>query len=233
MRLGVFEQIRAGAWGGDEFRAALSAGELPEYHGGELGSIFDQVGGECPFHQESLVEHISSVIDISIGLADRNELGDDERTTLVTAATWHDVGKMVDRMWKTRHVCVTCGRPHGQPGDCRTDGCGGPLESRLVVGYHGHAQSGASLWMWGNISDRLGVPEPMRGHVRELILRHSDVHSAIVKGRPEGDPLAVLLSWADEQAKVYPPYGDPVRKLSNFPGAYRNARRRQRLIPQK
>lgn len=42
--------------------AALHAGELPEYHGGELGSIFEQKAGECPHHTESLVEHISMVI---------------------------------------------------------------------------------------------------------------------------------------------------------------------------
>ena len=212
--------------------SALHAGELPEYHGGELGSIFEQKAGECPHHTESLVEHISMVIDHTISLASRFELERYQRITLVVAATWHDVGKMVDRMYKTRYVCPACGRSHHDkppPEECRTGGCAGVPESRLVVGYHGHAPTGASLWMMGNIGARLGIREPMLDHVRRLIRFHSDAHDRIISKRGvERDPLGVLLSWADELGKVNAPYVDIVSRLEPFPGAYEMAVQRRR-----
>lgn len=209
--------------------AALHAGELPEYHGGELGSIFEQKAGECPHHTESLVEHITMVIDHSITLASRFELERYQRITLVTAATWHDVGKMVDRMYKERHICAICGRSHGQFGACRTEGCPGPLETKMVVGYHGHATTGASLWMMGNIGTRLGIREPMLDHVRRLIRFHSDAHERIISGRGvERDHLGVLLSWADELGKMNAPYVDIVSRLEPFPRAYELAVERRR-----
>jgi hypothetical protein len=206
------------------FREALSRGVLPEYHGGELGSIYDHAAGECPHHLEAFADHATWVIDRAVELAGRYELSDYRRMTLVTAATWHDVGKMVDRIWKERHVCPACGRSHGgdvNPGTCRTDGCDGIPETMLVVGYHGHAQTGSSMWMWGNIAARLGVHEPMRDHVRRLIRLHSDVHARLVKGRGlPRDPLAVLLSWADELGRSHAEHADVTTRLAVFPAAY-------------
>jgi hypothetical protein len=223
----IFEQIRDSSWDGRAFRAALESGDLPEYHGGELGSIFEHQAGECPHHLESLLDHVTWVIDRAAESASRFELDPRDRITLVTAATWHDVGKMSCRDWKTRYVCQVCGRSHHSMQDaCRTAGCPGVPEERQVVGYHGHADVGASLWMWGNISERLGVREPMRSHVRNLIARHSDVHERVMSGRVERDPVAVLLSWADELGKTNASYvGD---RTHQFLGAYERASRASR-----
>ena len=220
----IFEQIRDSKWDGKAFRVALEAGELPEYHGGELTSIFEHEAGECPHHMESLLDHVSGVIHYAVELARGNELGRYDRITLVTAATWHDVGKMVTRAWKARYVCPVCGRSHhSMPAACRTNGCPGVPEEREVVGYHEHQSAGASIWMWGNIADRLGVREPMRSHVHRLIACHSDAHERMMSGRFVGDPVAVLLSWADELGKVNAQYvGD---RTDPFPRAYERSRR--------
>ena len=163
-----------------------------------IGSIYDHLPGECPYHLESLLDHIGMSIDTSLDLIRRYEIVGYHRMALTCAATWHDVGKMVTRLPKDRWVCPRCGRSHSSEMPCKTWGCAGIPELRSVIGYHGHDVAGASAWMWGNISAREGIREPMRTHVGRLILFHSDVHGDIVWRRTNtSDRLAVLLSWAD------------------------------------
>lgn len=227
MEIGVFERISSGDWDGEAFRCALVDGMMPEFHGSSVvPSIFDHRPGECPHHLESLMEHVAMTIDVAIGLADRFEVHGERRLVLVTAATWHDVGKMVTRAPKDRWVCPACGRSHPADGACRTRGCSGVLEARSVIGYRGHAAAGASAWIWGNIAAREGVRDPVNRHVERMIRWHSDVQERIIgrTGRAE-DAMSVLLSWADEVAKVSPPYVEMVqeRPMWKFERAYRRA----------
>lgn len=227
MGIGVFEMIVNGEWDGDAFRRALVSGMMPEFHGSAVvPSIFEHLPGECPHHYESLVDHVATAIDVAIELADRFDVGGYRRVVLVTAATWHDVGKMVTRAPKDRWVCPACGRSHPAEGSCRTRGCDGVPVLRSVIGYHGHAAAGASGWLWGNVAAREGVPDPEKRHVERMIRWHSDVRDRII-GRPgrSEDAMSVLLSWADEVAKVSPPYVEMVqeRPMWKFERAYRRA----------
>lgn len=225
--IGVFERVVMGEWDGEAFRRALVDGMMPEFHGSSVvPSIFEHLPGECPHHLESLVDHVAGTIDVAIGLADRFGVHGDRRIILVTAATWHDLGKMVTRAPKDRWVCPACGRSHHAEGACGTRGCPGVPEARVVIGYHDHAKVGASGWMWGNVASREGIPWPMKRHVERLVRWHSDVHERIIgrMGRPE-EAMSVLLSWADEVSKVSPPYVEMVqeRPLWKFERAYRRA----------
>lgn len=204
----IYGRIRAGDWDGEAFRRALMDGEMPEYHGSEvLPSIFEFEPGECPYHLESLVDHVCGTIEHAISLADRFRVVGRSRVHLVAAATWHDVGKMITRIRKDRWVCPACGRAHPADGACRTAGCPGELELRSVVGYHGHARVGASAWVWGNISAREGVDPGDSSRIAMMIRWHSDVHDRIIgRGRRTEDAMSVLLSWADEVAKLSPPF---------------------------
>lgn len=223
----AFERIRDGSWDGQAFRTAIVAGDMPEYHGSSVvPSVFDFPAGECPYHLESLVDHVTGTVDAAIRLADRFRVGCEDRVRLVSAATWHDVGKLVTRVWKDRWVCPECGRSHSGEGACRTRRCPGIPELRSVVGYHGHAPAGASEWLWGNIGTREGVPDPLKRHVGRMILWHSDVHDRIIRvGRGIEDAMSVLLSWADEVAKVSPTFvhADDERPMRAFERAYARA----------
>ena len=216
----VSSLMQSGEWEGKVFLTAVTAGFLPEYLGDRFGSIFDHNAGECPYHLESFADHASRVIDDAIALSERFELQIRDRQVLVAAATWHDVGKMGTRAWKYRWVCKDCGRSHSCNGSrCQTDGCVGDLDGRFVVGYHDHAKLGVLVWN-EFVRPVLGLPTGMGDHIGRLIEMHSNVHKCIMAGKEVSDPLAVLLSWADDTGRDFPSYIDVDRRMEIYPETY-------------
>ena len=230
-KTGIYDKICNENWTGADFVAAVSNNEIPEYVGGGFfPNIYACRECENPEHWESLKEHIAQTIDNAISISDEFKLSLDEKIVLVTAATWHDVGKLICRVRKTGHICIKCGLPDYKNTSDYVGGClrcGGTTELRNIVEYPEHAGVGASIWLWGNIAKREKIPQLQSNRIGDIIYDHSRVHGDINNGKHEKDIMKVLLCWADEHSRINPPHfledGLVEKREQLFQGAYERA----------
>ena len=207
-KIGIYDKICDENWTGTDFMHMITEDKIPEYVGGGFfPHIHNCKGRENPEHWEDLAEHITQTIDNTISISNEFELSLDDKIILVTVATWHDVGKLICRTYKTAHICIKCGMPNynnqsNYVGSC--DRCSGTTELVNIVEYPEHAEVAASSWLWGRIAKREQIPQDQSIRIGDIIKDHSKVHGNINNGKYEADVLKILFCWADERSRINP-----------------------------
>lgn len=199
-------------WNSHTFRKAVVREEMPEYNY-LLDEKGDQISHDSPYHLEDIFDHVCMVIDAATSLSKRFNLNEKDHDTLMIAATWHDCGKIFARREKERLVCLYCGKPFNVKYNKDCSVCGhGQFEKRIVHGYENHERIGASRWLWGNISQREGIPEDISFKVKNMIFNHLKVMTAVIQDKQDYpfDLVSVLLSWADSDGRIKPKFDKEV-----------------------
>ena len=174
-----------------------------------IGGDGNPIPHDNPWHLESLIDHTRRVIDAGRDLSMRYGLSSSDHAILMVACMWHDAGKPFVRAPKDRYICVSCGRPAVSPD--RGCPCGGEMEHRVVMGYHGHERVSASRWLFGNVSVRENLPPGISCHARHIIADHLWVGNAIEAGRKVPSWVTIphiLMGWADDIGRERAPFDD-------------------------
>lgn len=193
-------------WSGEVLRErVLQKRRFPEFDM-MIGGDGVPIPHDNPWHLESIFDHTCAVIDAGRMLSQRYHLSSKDHAILMASCTWHDVGKMAVRAPKERFICLSCGRPRVSESDgCP---CGGEMERRTVMGYHGHANISSGDWMFGNISTREDLPADLSSPVRTVIYDH--LWGNIILSKDEIPAwvsiIYILMFWADEIGRTRSPF---------------------------